>query len=158
MAYQNISASISDTDLQAIKDAIQLIGNKMPFLIALSVDEKRNLFKLGSKSTDFVNNCNQVAENYPNILPANFDKVELAKDSKLFTQLSELQLLLNTLNEKLNDTSIVIGNEAMKASLTVYDYVKTAAKSEAGMKTVVEQLQQRFKGQTKQRIKPNTEK
>ncbi len=153
MAYSNISNSVSETDMQAIKQAIQIITEKLPFLVALSSDEKRSLVKLGSKSIDFVRDCNTVAQNYGQILPANFDVQELSKDSKLFEQLSEIQLLFNTLTEKLNDTTIAVGNESMKASLTVYEYVKTASKSQAGLKTVAEQLQQRFKGQGKSKNK-----
>jgi hypothetical protein len=153
MAYSNISNSVSETDMQAIKQAIQIITEKLPFLVALSSDEKRSLVKLGAKSIDFVRDCNTVAQNYGQILPANFDIQELSKDSKLFEQLSEIQLLFNTLTEKLNDTTIAVGNESMKASLTVYEYVKTASKSQAGLKTVAEQLQQRFKGQGKSKNK-----
>jgi hypothetical protein len=151
MSYQNISESVASSDMQAIKDAIQVITTKLPFLIALNTEEKRALVKLGAKSVEFVKDCNQVAQNYPNILPANFNKEELGKDSVLFEQLSEVQLLLNTLNEKVNDTTIAVGNEAMKASLTVYDYVKTASKNEPGLKSVAEQLKQRFKGQGKKK-------
>jgi hypothetical protein len=149
MSYQNISQSVSDTEMQAIKQALQTVTTNLAFLIALSTDEKRSLTKLGSKSVDFVRDCNMVAQNYPQILPSGFDVAELTKDSKLFEQLSELKMLVNTLNEKLNDTTIAVGNEAMKASLSVYDYVKAAAKSQAGLKTVAEQLQQRFKKQGK---------
>lgn len=149
MAYQNISQTVSEDEMKKLKKAIEEISKSLPFLIALTTDEKKSLVKLGSKSIDFVKDCNNVAQNYPQILPSGFDAGELAKDSKLFEQLSELRLLLNTLNEKLNDTTTAVGNEAMKASLTVYEYVKTAAKSQAGLKTVSEQLQQRFKGQGK---------
>jgi hypothetical protein len=149
MAYQNISQTVSDAEIKKIKQAIESISTALPFLVALTLDERKSLFKLGSKSVDFVKDCNNVAQNYPQILPSGFDANELAKDSKLFEQLSELRLLLNTLNEKLNDTTTAVGNEAMKASLIVYEYVKTAAKSQAGLKTVAEQLQQRFKGQGK---------
>jgi hypothetical protein len=155
MAYQNISESVADADMQAIKQAMQTINAKLPFLVTLSIDERRSLVKLGPKSVDFVRDCNQIAQNYPTILPADFNKEELAKDSNLFEQLSELQLLLNTMNEKLNDTTTAVGNEAMKASLTVYDYVKTAAKNQPGLKSVAEQLKQRFKGQGKQKKKNN---
>lgn len=155
MAYQNISESVADADIQAIKQAIETINQKLPFLVALSQDEKRGLYKLGPKSVDFAKDCNIVAQNYPHILPANFNKEELKKDSMLFEQLSELQLILNTLNEKLFDTNIAVGNEAMKASLIVYDYVKTAVKTEPGLKSVAEQLKQRFKGQGKQKKKNN---
>lgn len=149
MAYQNISESISLEQMKVVKTALQTITENLPFLIALSVDEKKALVKLGAKSVDFVRDCNTVASNYPQILPAGFDTKELERDSVLFEQLSELKMLVDTLSEKLTDTTTAVGNEAMKASLTVYDYVKTAAKSQAGLKTVADQLQQRFKGQGK---------
>lgn len=145
MAYQNISQTVSEDEMKKLKKAIEEISKSLPFLIALTTDEKKSLVKLGSKSIDFVKDCNNVAQNYPQILPSGFDANELAKDCKLFEQLSELRLILNTLNEKLNDTTTAVGNEAMKASLSVYDYVKAGAKTQAGLKTVAEQLQQRFK-------------
>ena len=157
MSYNNISASISSEKMKAIKEAIALINNDLPFLISLSVDERRSLIKLGPKSVDFVINCANVASNYPQILPSGFDSSELSKDSLLFEQLSEIKMLLNSLNEKINDTTTAVGNEAMKSSLTVYDYVKTAAKSQPGLKSVAEDLQKRFKGQGKRQTPPKSE-
>lgn len=157
MSYNNISASISPEKMKAIKEAIKLIDGDLPFLISLTIDEKKALIKLGPKSIDFVRDCANVADNYPQILPASFDSGELSKDSLLFEQLSELKMLLNSLNEKINDTTTALGNQAMKSSLTVYDYVKTAAKSQPGLKTVVEDLQKRFKGQGKKQNPPKPE-
>ena len=157
MSYNNISASISPEKMKAIKEAIKLIDEDLPFLISLTSEEKKRLAKLGPKSVDFVRDCAKVAGNYPQILPTGFDGTELAKDSLLFEQLSEIKMLLNSLNEKINDTTIGVGNEAMKSSLTVYDYVKTAAKSQPGLKSVAEDLQKRFKGQGKKQNPPKPE-
>lgn len=156
MATLNNSVQLTETDILAIKQALQTITDKLPFLVALSTDEKKSLAKLGAKSVEFVKDCNSVAENYNEILPNNFNREELHKDTRLYTQLSELQLLFNTLSEKLNDTTIVVGSKALKSSLIVYDYVKTAAKTQAGLKTVSEQLQQRFKGQGKPKKTTNS--
>ena len=40
---------------------------------------------------------------------------------------------------------MAVGSEAMTSSLTVYDYVKTAAKKTPGFKSLAEQLGERFK-------------
>lgn len=157
MSYSNISASILPEKMRVLKEAIKSIGDDLPFLISLTADEKRGLAKLGPKSIDFVRDCTSVASNYPQILPSGFDAAELGKDSLLFEQLSEIKMLLNSLNEKMNDTTIAVGNEAMKSSLTVYEYVKTAAKSQAGLKSVAEDLQKRFKGQGKRQTPPKSE-
>jgi|JFJP01.1.fsa_nt_gi hypothetical protein len=147
MAYQNISESLSEERMATIKAAINTITNELPFLITLSSEERKSLYKLGSKSIDFVRDCNNVANNYGEILPSGFDKAGFTDDTLLFAQLSELRMLLDSLSEKVNDTTVAVGNESLKASLIVYDYVKTASKSQAGLKSVAEQLKQRFKGQ-----------
>lgn len=50
MAYQNVNASISPQDIQEIKAALQTIQKKLPFLITLSLEERRKLLKMGDKS------------------------------------------------------------------------------------------------------------
>jgi hypothetical protein len=50
MPYQNISASLSETDVQEIKAALETIEQKLPFLITLSTEERRKLFKMDLKA------------------------------------------------------------------------------------------------------------
>ena len=56
MADQKIAGTLSPEDIQEIKAALQIIEQKMPFLIALTAQERRKLFKMGNKSLAFVNN------------------------------------------------------------------------------------------------------
>jgi hypothetical protein len=52
---------------------------------------------------------------------------------------------MRQLTEQVDDTLLAVGSDAMTSSLTVYDYVKTAAKKTPGLKTIAEQLGERFK-------------
>jgi hypothetical protein len=52
---------------------------------------------------------------------------------------------LQQLEEQVNDTAIALGSDAMTHSLTVYDYVKTAAKKTPGLKSIALQLGVLFK-------------
>lgn len=146
MPYQNISASLSPADITAINTALETIEQKLPFLINLTPDERRSLFKMGDKSLAFVNNSVTAAKTNPGILPANFDTEEFNRDYELAMNLSELLTRLQQLTEKVDDTLLAVGSEAMNSSLAVYDYVKTGAKTTPGLKTVAEQLKERFKG------------
>ena len=47
MPYQNINASLSETDVQAAKDAFSTVLQKLPFLVNLSPDERKSIFKTG---------------------------------------------------------------------------------------------------------------
>ncbi|MEH2435807.1 MAG: hypothetical protein V7K25_16415 [Nostoc sp.] len=145
MAYQNIAATLSPQDIQEIKAALQTVQKKMPFLITLSTEERRKLVKMGDKSLAFVNNSVTAAQSNREILPATFDVEELVRDYQLATALTELLISMQQLTEQVDDTLMAVGSEAMTSSLTVYDYVKTASKKTPGLKTVAEQLGERFK-------------
>jgi len=145
MAYQNIAATLSPQDIQEIKAALQTVQKKMPFLITLSTEERRKLLKMGDKSLAFVNNSVTAAQSNREILPSTFDVEELVRDYQLATALTELLISVQQLAEQVDDTLMAVGSEAMSSSLTVYDYVKTASKKTPGLKTVAEQLGERFK-------------
>ncbi|MBW4419097.1 MAG: hypothetical protein KME13_07685 [Myxacorys californica WJT36-NPBG1] len=72
MSYRDPNAILSDADLQEIKQAIALIQQKLPFLITLSADDRKRLYKLGDKRLAFVQNSLTAAQSNPNILPAKF--------------------------------------------------------------------------------------
>ena len=154
MAYQNITASLSPEDMQQIKAALQTIQKKLPFLITLSTEERRRLFKMGDKSLAFVNNSLTAAQSNPDILPASFDLEEFVRDYQLAATLTELLIALRQLSEQVDDTLLAVGSEAMSSSLTVYDYVKTAAKKTPGLKRLAEQLGDRFKAIRNKPVKP----
>jgi len=145
MAYQNITGSLSPQDIQEIKAALQTIQKRLPFLITLSNEERRRLLKMGDKSLAFVNNSVTAAQSNREILPASFDVEELVRDYQLASALTELLTSMRQITEQVDDTLLAVGSEAMSSSLTVYDYVKTAAKKTPGLKTVAEQLGERFK-------------
>ncbi len=145
MPYQNISAKLTEADLQDIKAALATIEAKLPFLVHLTIEERRRLFKMGNKSLAFVSNSLTAAQSNPDILPASFNLEEFVSDYQLAAALTDLHLRLQQLTEKVDDTLIAVSSEAMTSSLTVYDYVKTAAKSTPGLRAIADQLGDRFK-------------
>jgi hypothetical protein len=81
--YNNLSAALSAADVQAVKTAITTIRNKLPFLISLTKEERRKLFKMGDKSLAFVQNSLLAAKNNSDILPARFDVDEFERRGSL---------------------------------------------------------------------------
>jgi hypothetical protein len=144
MSYQNISAQLSEKDLTDIHAAITLIHEKLPFLVNLTAKERRSLFKMGDKSLTFVSDSVITAQQNPGILPAAFDLPEYQRDFELSKNLNEILMELHQLTEEVDDTLMAVGSEAMQSSLAVYDYVKTAAKHQPGLKAAAEQLGERF--------------
>jgi hypothetical protein len=145
MSYGNISAILEDGTFQNIKTGVKNIEVQMPFLVNLSGDEVHQLFKLGNKSAGFVQDALHCSINFPEVLSRGFDQEEFKRDATLFLQLSELQQVVRSLSEKLDDTVMAVGSESMNQALKVYAYAQTAEKSTPGLKTVVETMGERFK-------------
>ena len=144
MSYQNLSATVSAADLQAIRDALATIQVKLPFLVNLTPAERKALFKTGPNSLSFVQNALTAAQNNPDIFPRSFNVAEFASDVNLYAVLADLSTSLAQLASSVDDTRMAVGGEAMKQATQVYNYVKTAAATTPGLKPVADQLGERF--------------
>jgi hypothetical protein len=154
MPYQNIDATISASDLQAVKDAFAAVLQKLPFLVNLTVDERKTIFKTGSDSLSFVTNALTAAQNNPTIFPASFSTPAFQNDVDLFGALTELRTLADSVTSRIDDTRLAVGGEAMQQAIQVYNYVKTAAKTTPGLKPVADQLGERFQKASKPKAIP----
>jgi hypothetical protein len=106
MPYQNISASLSEADIQAVKDAFSTVLQKLPFLVNLTPDERKAIFKAGPDRVSFVQNAAAAAKNNPHIFPASFDAQEFQRDVELFADLSELSTLADSVASQIDDTRL----------------------------------------------------
>ncbi|NTW48932.1 MAG: hypothetical protein HGB19_04215 [Chlorobiales bacterium] len=154
MAYANISAALVAADLTAIRTSLDAINAKLPFLITLTPAERKKLVKMGDKSVAFVQQCLQAVKDNGALMPAGFPVTEFDKDVKLSTDLLSIHTQVSQLAEKLDDTLLAVGNEAMNQSLQVYGQVKLAAKRSPGMKTLADQLGARYKANGSRIPKP----
>lgn len=144
MPYQDIDATLSATDLQAIKDAFATILQKLPFLVNLTVDERKATFKAGPNSLSFVQNALTAAQNYPNVLPGSFSTEAFQRDVNLFTTLTEIGTLSSSVTSQIDDTRLAVGGEAMQEARQVYKHIQAAAETTPGLKPIAEQLGERF--------------
>jgi hypothetical protein len=154
MPYQNINASVSASDVQAVKDAFTTIISKLPFLVNLTTSERRDSTKTGPDSLTFVQNALTAARDNPAIFPASFSTPEFKNDVDLFAVLTELHTLAASLASQIDDTRLAVGSEAMQHASQVYTYVKAASKTEPGLKPVAAQLGERFRKAGKPKTTP----
>jgi len=129
MPYQNIDATLSPEDIKVVKAAFDTILKKMPFLINLTVKERRATFKAGPDSVSFIQNALSAAQDHPGILPVNFNTAEFKNDVDLFAALTDIGTVAASVASEIDDTRLAVGGEAMQEGIQVYDYVKTAAKT-----------------------------
>ncbi|MEH1937872.1 MAG: hypothetical protein V7L14_30025 [Nostoc sp.] len=143
MSTTRISATLTQTERDAVLQAIATIKEKLPFLVDLSADDRKALPKMGDKSRDFVSIALEVAAQNPEFLPRSFDIDEMQKDVQLFEALYPVLLSLTQLQELVDDTTLAVGSEAYAAALQVYNYAKASGQG-AGLDAVIVEMGRRF--------------
>jgi hypothetical protein len=154
MSYQNIDATISAADVQAVTDALNTIKQKLAFLVTLSNEERKTLFKTGAGRLSFIVDAAGIAQNFASIFPPSFDTAGFLRDVELFQKLNEIKLQIDSLASQVDDTCVALGSEAGQQALQVYDYGKAAQDTVPGLRPLVEQLGQHFERSRKAPVAP----
>jgi hypothetical protein len=144
-----ISAELSSADKQAVLTSISEAQTKLPFLVSLTIDERKSLRKMGQESIPYVEDTLRAVKAFPDVLPPSFDKTEFERDANLVVGLRDIQIAANALSEAINDTIMAAGVDAIAAADLAYGYLKTAAKNNVNLKQLVDEISKRFEGQGK---------
>ena len=132
MSTQNlVSGTLTDAQKTAIQTALQTIQTNLPFAVDLSLSQRQSLVKAGDKSVAFLNRSRDLANQNPNWLPASFPRQEFLNDCALFDALAPIETLLTQLLEKVRDTRMAAGSDAMVAGLILYGIAQAAGQGSA---------------------------
>jgi hypothetical protein len=142
-----VSAVLAAQDVTDVLALITAIRTKLPFLLTLSPQERRELPKMGDKSIGFDDKCRTYMVSNPEFVPGFVDMAEVDKDRELRTQMMRLFADLITLTDNVDDTIRVVSSEAWMADLAYYQSVREAARrGRPAAQTIYEDLRQRFPG------------
>ena len=145
-----ISFVINEEAKANINKAMETIIENLPVLVNLKAVDRRTLPKMGDKSFAFVSKAYEYAVQNPKVIPAFLDMAEFEKDTTGTAELRKILFSFRQLVEKLDDTTLLAGSDALNSALVFYTALKGAAKAgEPGMKTVYADLQSRYPGRTK---------
>ncbi len=148
-----ISYVVPPAELKLIKEAIAVLQAKLePNLISLSIEERRNLNKMGEVSRPFVEKVIEYVEINPEFKSTYNNKEEMVKDWTLINQLGPIFNILNQICSNLDDTLLEAGAEVLEQANKYYGSVQIAAKD--GMpnsKKVYEDLAVRYERRSKRR-------
>jgi hypothetical protein len=128
MNHELTNAQLLPEQEQQILQSMADIEAKLPFLLDLSVSDRRGLPKMGDKSRAFVDHGLVLALQNGNILPRNFNIEEYQHDVQLVRQLESLVLAMRRLMKRLEDTYLAAGSDAYGQTLLVYQAAKLAGK------------------------------
>ncbi len=147
MSENKVSAVLPDADKASVMASAGQIKTNLPFLINLTKEERKKSRKMGAKSVEYVSLNLQGAESFGTLIPATVDIPEFAKDVILVNQLSSIRIELAAILESIDDTMLAAGSDAMVTADQVYSYLKTGAKNNAAVKSLVAEIAKRFEGQ-----------
>lgn len=140
-----VSATLSAQDVDDIQNALALMRSKLPFLLTLSPQERRELPRLGDKSVGFEDKCATYMSSHPEYLPGFVKFEEVEKDRLLRQQIMRFSADLMTLSEQVDDTLAVVSSELWLADLAYYHAVREAGRRHLpGAKAIYDDLSQRF--------------
>lgn len=145
LSNNRISTQIEATEFKAIKDLIESLNDKLPFLIGLTRKERIELPKISRANKLFVEDAVQITQSHKMLFPPYVNVDEIKQDYTLFLQLNELLQKVDRLTEMIRDTRALAGSEAYSASLSCYKLLQIASKNGVpGTDTLVDQLSKRF--------------
>lgn len=157
MAKTNkISAEITPEGKALILANIEEVKTMMPYLINLTTEERTKLKGIGNKNLAYVQKCLEGALAFPTEMKVNFDIAEFQRDVNLFNSLLGIQIACEALLEKVDDSMKAAGIDAMGAASEVYATLKIAAKNNANVKAIVDEIGARFVAQKKPRQNKST--
>lgn len=138
-----ISASLPAEQLKNVLGLIDQLQTALPFLLALSTDERKALPRGGDASRAFIDKSLKLAQTRSDFLPRSFELGEFVADVQLRNALEAVQTRLAPLIEKLDDTTAAVSADAYNAALEVYHYARQSG-SGSGIDELVDLMGKRF--------------
>ncbi len=151
MPNNRVNAVLAPEDKAEVLAALKVIRAKLPFLIGLSKDQRKQMAKMGDARYSFVHQTLGLAQDVPEMLPRAFNVEDFRRDVELLEDLRGILLEVSTLNEALDDTAFALANEAYTSARTVYRFAKVDRGH--GLDGIVKDLGKLFKSQTTRRAK-----
>lgn len=138
-----IDIALTPEEVASIETTLASLEDTMPFLIGLSPERVKALFKLGPQSEAFVQKTLEAAEQHARLLPASTPVAAMRRDAELRETLRPIRTRVARLLEMLDGTMILAGADLMKSASAVYRTLRIHAKGE-GIEGTLEDLGKRF--------------
>ena len=128
MTQNRIAMTFQPDRLERIDGSLNALEADLDLLIALTVEERQDLVKMGHKSRAFCATALSVAEQHAGLMPRDFDIDAFRQDHLALELLRPRAARLAHLMQRMADTELALGSDLMAAALEVYGVLKVAGK------------------------------
>jgi len=145
-----ISAEFSDELLNQFLKSIDDLYQLLPVHVTLSDDERKGGFKLGDKTSSFLEKGKTYMEQAPQFTPSYVDKAETFRDANYTLKMLTIARKMQPILTEIEDMATIAGTEALSSILSYYSSVRDPAnKGVPSAKDIYEDLKKRFPGRPK---------
>jgi hypothetical protein len=145
MIENKISATIDQVTLDKIITLLNDAYVLIPSMTTLSVQQRKESFKMGDGSAVFAKDSYNEAKGNSILKPPFVELDEMKNDLDYDAALKEIEFKVIMISERLSDTRMVVGSEAMNAALAIYNYIKQCVvQNIPGSKSAYDNLKKRF--------------
>jgi hypothetical protein len=156
MKVQNLATlNLSDAIYEAIDGAFTTIEGHFEGLITLDLEQKARIVRLGPEYEAFTRETLDVLEQYPQILPAGMSVSDARADLLARDRLRPRLLRLAQLLQRLQDTELALGSDALALALHGYRLLQVSGRA-AGLQVRQKELGTHFAGRGKRKAKTQT--
>ena len=147
MANLNVQLIPAEVVEQVLQKQNEINALLQPYMVSLTVEQRKTLSKMGDKTLSFVVKSLEYAKQNPVLVPQYIDLEGFAVDIMDVNLIKQMQIPSEALSSILSDTLMQAGHEAYESALAFYNAVKVAARNNVpGAKVIYEDLSQRFPG------------
>ncbi len=130
MSQNLLSLNFTDAQLADIDNALSALESGLQQLIALTVDQRRGLTRMGPKSETFCRQTLTVLTQNPQVIPPSIDLAEAQADLAALDRLRPRLARLQRLAERGQDSEDALGSDVMTFSLEGYALLKVAGRNQ----------------------------
>lgn len=147
MALENlISVSFTEAELTQLDQALNSIESVLQGkTINLTSEQRQQYGSIAEQNKLFVNKAKSYMEQYPQFVPPFLDKAEYDRDYAARQQLETRMQRLNSVNEQLSDTKILLDFDNCHNSITFYRNMKyLSGENVPGTNVIYDDMKQFF--------------
>ena len=133
MATFSILDTLTDANLTIILQKLSDAGVLMPFLALLPLEDKKRIYKMGTKLEGFVSVIDQAAVAFPDAIPASNPYDVFKSRIVLYEQLTHVSSATGSMHQLVEDTRVKLGSEILLTANIYYSSFKKLSKNDVAM-------------------------
>ncbi len=142
-----IDIAITEEQAASAVAAVAAVATAMPYLIAMSPEDRKYMVKPGERSEGFIRATLELARENTHLVPSLVDMTKLDRDLALRDKLAPIEVALTLLATKVNHTRRLAAADLYEGCLDLYHEFQRHGQDQ-GLDALIAPLRQRFKRRT----------